>query len=163
MPADRQNVVLVYPVSVDRKQILMQFHKDPEDPSYNRYNGISAWPRQYESLAEAGHRALRSAGVAGAQLNFRGSVHWSRFAHNDWPLFGYHFLARLPQDVGIVMEDDQVRRRWINVEDLFSEQVPCWPGDMYILPLVLDDQPKPFHGLMIYDNGVPKEWRHERA
>lgn len=163
MPADRQNVVLVYPTSADRKRILMQFHKDPEDPSYNRYNGISAWPRQRESLAEAAHRALRTAGLSGARLEFRGSVHWSRFDTNDWPLFGYHFLAHLPDGAGVVMEDDQVRRRWIEVRDLLSEQVPCWPGDLHILPLILDDNPLPLHGLMVYDKGVPADWRYERA
>lgn len=163
MPADRQNVVLVYPVSVDRKCILMEFHKDPEDPSYNRYNGITAWPRRHESVAEAAHRALRTAGILGAQLQFRGNVHWSRFDPNDWPLFGFHFLAHLPEDVGIVMEDERVRRRWIEVDELLSEQVPCWPGDLHILPLMLDDNPKPFHGLMVYDNGIPQDWRFERG
>lgn len=163
MPADRQNVVLVYPLSLDRQRVLMQFHKDPEDPSYNRYNGICAWPKRYESILEAAQRALRTAGITEAKLTFRGNVHWSRFDPDDWPLFGHHFVAQLPETAAIVMEDDNVRRQWIDLDELFSQQVPCWPGDLDILPLVLDDNPMPIHGLMVYDNGIPKEWRFQRA
>ena len=81
----------------------------------------------------------------------------------DWPLFGHHFLARLPENAGIIMESEEVRRRWIHRDELFSQQVPCWPGDMDILPLVLDQDPRPFHGIMIYDQGVPKQWRFRRS
>lgn len=163
MSAERQNVVLVYPVSSDRGRILMQFSKDPEDPSYNRFNGLSAWPRQREGLSEAAHRALRSAGIDGAILQFRGTIHWSRFDPDDWPLFGHLFLAHIPKGAGIVMEGEMTRREWIKVSDLFSEQAPCWPGDLNTLPLVLDEDPRPIHGLMMYDNGVPVEWRFERT
>lgn len=163
MPAERQNVVLVYPVSRDGQRVLMQFHKDPQDPSYNRYNGLSAYPAWHESVAEAAERAMRGAGILQAGLAFRGCVHWSRYDPMDWPLFGHHFRASLPEDAAVIMENDEVRRRWIHREELLSRQVPCWPGDMDILPLVLDDDPRPFHGIMIYDQGVPRQWRFQRC
>lgn len=163
MPAERQNVVLVYPASRVRDRVLMQFHKNPMDPSYNRYNGISEFPRKHESLAEAARRALRKAGILEADLTFRGTVHWSRFDPNDWPLFGHLFLADIPESSAIVLEDEDVRRRWLQVDEILGEQVPCWPGDLAILPLVLDNNPRPFQGIMIYDQGLPREWRYDRT
>lgn len=163
MSAERQNVVLVYPISLDGKRVLMQFHKNAEDPSYNRYNGISAQPDRNESLVEAAQRALRKAGIQEAELEFRGGVHWSRFDAHDYPLFGHHFLAHVTEDTAVVLEDDHVRRRWIAPEELMSGSLPCWPGDSHIFPLLFDSNPIPFHGLMIYDQGLPQEWRYARA
>lgn len=163
MPADRQNVVIVYPLSHDGKRVLMQFHKSPQDPSYNRYNGLSIYPGPFESVAEAARRALKAAGLPVGRLQFRGGVHWSRFDPNDWPLFGHHFLAHMPDEVPFVVENDQVRRQWVEMDTLLDRQLPIWPGDAYILPLVFDSNPSPFHGLMVYEEGLPQEWRVERA
>ena len=163
MPADRQNVVIVYPLSEDRKRVLMQFHKSPHDPSYNRYNGLSIYPGPYENIAEAARRALKTAGLLAGRLELRGGVHWSRFDPNDWPLFGHHFLAHTPDDTPFLVEDDHVRRQWVELEALMDRQLPIWPGDTHIFPLLFDQNPLPFHGLMVYHEGLPQEWRVERA
>ena len=163
MSAERQNVVLVYPVSDDGKRVLMQFHKNPLDPSYNRYNGLSAFPKPMEHLMETAGRALRGAGISNANLRFRGDVHWSRFDPSDWPLFGHHFLARVPSNPSLILEDEDVRRKWVDLDDLLAMQLPCWPGDAHIFPLLFDEDPRPFHGLMVYDQGVPQTWRVDRA
>lgn len=163
MPADRQNVVIVYPLSEDRQRVLMQFHKNPQDPSYNRFNGLSIYPGPFESLLEAAQRVLRTAGITQARLQYRGGVHWSRFDPNDWPLFGHHFLAHVSDDTPFLVEDEQVRRQWVECHALLDRQVPIWPGDAHILPLVFEDNPIPFHGLMVYEEGLPQEWRVDRA
>ncbi len=163
MPAERQNVVIVYPVSKDRQRVLLQFHKNPEDPSYNLFNGLSIYPGPFENITEAARRALRMAGISQSALEFRGGVQWSRFDPNDWPLFGYHFLALLPDDTSYVLETSEVRRQWFDLNTVLEREIPLWPGDAYIFPLVFDNNPVPFHGLMVYDQGLPQEWRAERA
>lgn len=163
MPADRQHVALVYPLSTDKQWTLMQFHKAVSDPSYGRYNGLSAYPSAEESLAEAARRALRVAGIQEATLTLRGVVHWSRFDPHDWPLVGHFFLASPAEDAVLIQEDSHFRRQWMDVESLLSGQVPCWPGDAHIFPLLFDENPRPFHGLMVYDQGIPKSWRFERT
>lgn len=163
MPADRQQVALVYPVSPDDDRVLMQFHKDSSDPSYGRYNGLSAYPTPMESMADAARRALRISGIEHAKLIHRGVIHWSRFESNDWPLYGHLFLAHpLPSSV-VIQEDQLYRRQWMDKEALLADQVPCWPGDAHIFPLLFDNDPRPFHGLMVYSNGLPQEWRFERT
>ncbi len=37
-----------------------------------------------------------------------------------------------------------------------------WEGDRFFLPLVFDDDPRIFHGLMPYENGRPLSWHYER-
>ena len=163
MPADRQQVALVYLLSEEDDRVLMQFHKDASDPSYGRFNGLSAYPTAQESMADAARRALRVAGVKEARLIHRGVVHWSRFEANDWPLYGHFFIAlTAPQSV-IIQQDSLFRRQWMDKEALLSGEVPCWPGDAHIFPLLFDQDPRPFHGLMVYDQGIPEHWHHERT
>jgi 8-oxo-dGTP diphosphatase len=37
-----------------------------------------------------------------------------------------------------------------------------WEGDRWFLPLVFDDDPRAFHGVMPYSGGRPVDWRFER-
>ena len=37
-----------------------------------------------------------------------------------------------------------------------------WEGDRHFLPLVLDNDPRTFHGVMPYSNGRPTGWTFER-
>lgn len=163
MPADRQHVALVYLLSKEDDRVLMQFHKDVNDPSYGRFNGLTAHPTSHESLADAARRALRVAGIQEASLAHRGVVHWSRFGTNDWPLVGHFFLAAAPPNSAIIHEDTLFRRQWMDKEALLLGQVPCWPGDAHIFPVLFDEDPRPFHGLMVYEQGLPQNWHYERT
>ena len=37
-----------------------------------------------------------------------------------------------------------------------------WEGDRHFLPLVFDDDPRAFHGVMPYKDGRPTGWRYSR-
>jgi 8-oxo-dGTP diphosphatase len=43
-----------------------------------------------------------------------------------------------------------------------AAQLPMWEGDRFFLPLVFDDDPRTFHGVMPYKNGQPESWSFER-
>jgi 8-oxo-dGTP diphosphatase len=43
-----------------------------------------------------------------------------------------------------------------------AAQLPMWEGDRYFLPLVFDEDPRVFHGIMPYKNGQPESWSFER-
>lgn len=157
------NVVLVYPVSQDRQRVLMAFHKEAWDPSFHRYNALTAIPVAHESVADAAGRAMSIAGIAGTGLVFRGGVHWHGFTSGPPSLFGHHFLATADEQAGFIVEDDKVRRQWLGIDRLLDGQVPCWPGDAHIFPLLFDADPRPFHGSMGYANGLPDAWHATRA
>lgn len=37
--------------------------------------------------------------------------------------------------------------------------LPMWEGDKYFLPLVFDDDPRPFWAVMPWVDGRPVDWR----
>jgi len=37
-----------------------------------------------------------------------------------------------------------------------------WPGDRFFLPMVFDQDPKAFHGVMPYCHGQPTGWDFSR-
>jgi 8-oxo-dGTP diphosphatase len=39
-------------------------------------------------------------------------------------------------------------------------ELNLWPGDLYFLPLVLNDDPRQFHGVMPYHNEQPADWNY---
>ncbi|MFN5604768.1 MAG: 7,8-dihydro-8-oxoguanine triphosphatase, partial [Actinomycetes bacterium] len=43
-----------------------------------------------------------------------------------------------------------------------SAGLPMWEGDRHFLPLVFDDDPRAFHGVMPYAHGRPTGWSFER-
>jgi 8-oxo-dGTP diphosphatase len=40
--------------------------------------------------------------------------------------------------------------------------LPLWDGDKHFLPLVFDNDARPFHGVMPYENGRALSWNFER-
>ncbi len=45
--------------------------------------------------------------------------------------------------------------------NVYSE-LPMWEGDAKFLPLVFDDDPRPFHGVMPYCEGRMQSWSFSR-
>jgi 8-oxo-dGTP diphosphatase len=41
-------------------------------------------------------------------------------------------------------------------------QLNLWPGDPSFLPLVFDEDPRQFHGVMPYHDGQPVGWTFSR-
>jgi 8-oxo-dGTP diphosphatase len=48
----------------------------------------------------------------------------------------------------------------VEVERLLD--LPLWEGDRHFLPLVFDDDPRAFHGVMPYRDGRMQSWRVTR-
>ncbi|MDW8482050.1 MAG: hypothetical protein RML14_09330 [Meiothermus sp.] len=51
---------------------------------------------------------------------------------------------------------------WVPTELLLRQELPMWPGDHHFLPLVFDDDPRPFHGVMPYKDGRVVFWSYSR-
>ena len=53
---------------------------------------------------------------------------------------------------------------WLPIDRLLGrgEPLPMWPGDRHFLQLVFDDDPRPFHGVMPYVDGVATGWSYRR-
>jgi 8-oxo-dGTP diphosphatase len=162
---------LVYLASPDKKSLLMLYHNvNQTSVSYGKFNGLSANLGPRESIAECARRAVQQeGGFTVKEMEFRGSVHWSRFAGGS--LVGHVFLVTSVEEPLPIINapgQDGIKRvpsgelRWVTVDELISGWVPTWEGDRQILPLVLDGNPKPFHGYMPYEKGLVQRGFFER-
>ncbi len=43
-----------------------------------------------------------------------------------------------------------------------AADLPMWEGDRHFIPMVFDDDPSQFHGVMPYDGDSPLSWKFER-
>ena len=163
-PLLMSTVSLGYVLSADRSKVLMLYHNaDPGDSSYGKYNGLTGRLEAFESVAESMRRVVRAeTGVEPGKLRFRGTVHWSGFGRKLDSLLGHVFVIE-----GLLGEPPTYNPRgqlhWVEVEALHRGELPMWAGDEQLLPLILDQDPRPFHGYMPYDHGVPRSWSYERT
>jgi N-methylhydantoinase A len=72
-------------------------------------------------------------------------------------------LGTLVSPVRIDLARSMVRPiQGIDEAERDAAQLPMWEGDRYFLPLVFDNDPRTFHGVMPYKNGRPESWSFER-
>jgi len=155
---------LGYLLSEDRQRVLLLYHNaDPLDLSYGKYNGYSDFLRPNESGMDCFKRSVFEATKTTAfDIVFRGSVHWSHFRQSEKSFFAQIFVAQINPN-RVERENTRGENRWLTVEEVLRGDVPLWDGDRYLLPVVFDNVPTPFHGVMPYEHGLPQNWFYARA
>ncbi len=165
---------LAYIWDRQRDQVLM-IHRVARaaDDHFGKYNGLGGKLERGESITENLRRELfEEANLAVTDARLRGTIAWPGFgpAGEDWLGFVFvieGFVGDIPATnpegklswvarsrlIGACSEDPVTRER---------ADLPMWEGDRYFLPLVFDDDPRPFHGVMPYHEGRPIDWRYER-
>ena len=58
------------------------------------------------------------------------------------------------------LENPEGPLEWVPMSRLGA--LPMWEGDRFFLPLVFDGDPRPFHGVMPYNDGRPVSWQFTR-
>jgi len=161
MPYTPILATLGYILSPDRKQTLL-IHRNArkDDQHFGKYNGLGGKLHPDEDIVTGFRREIREeAGIECVDFSIRGTISWPGFgaAGEDW--FG--FIFRVDTFTGTPFtENVEGTLEWVNVDDILS--LPLWEGDRHFLPLVFDDDPRAFHGVMPYDGGSPLSWKFER-
>jgi len=111
-------------------------------------------------------------GGCAAKLALRGTITWSNFGPKGEDWMGFIFIATAWTGVPPTSNDEGAlewieRRRLLqacdpNVATRTAADLPMWDGDRFFVPLVFDNDPRPFHGTMPYDGDRPKDWTYER-
>ncbi len=57
-------------------------------------------------------------------------------------------------------ENEEGTLKWVRRRDLAS--LPMWPSDHEWIPLVFDNDPRQFHGIMPFHNGQMVSWSYHR-
>ena len=145
----------------------------PTDDHFGKVNGLGGKLEVGEHVAAGMRRELaEEAGLEVTSLRLRGTVVWSEFGPRGEDWLGFVFLAdawqgepperneegsliwvALPRLLGACDPDPTVRA---------AADLELWDGDRHFLPLVFDDDPRLFHGVMPYVGDRADRWTFER-
>jgi 8-oxo-dGTP diphosphatase len=92
-------------------------------------------------------------------MTLRGMINWPGFGKHEEDWFG--FIFRIDRWSGTPHAGNhEGTLEWIDRERLLD--LPMWESDKHFLPMVFDDSPAVFHGVMPYQNGQMVSWSFER-
>ncbi|MEJ2690103.1 MAG: 8-oxo-dGTP diphosphatase [Deltaproteobacteria bacterium] len=152
---------LGYILSPDRRKTLLVHRiSRPGDLHLGKYNGLGGKMHPDEDVIACLRREVREeSGLEIDGIVLRGTINWTGFGANGENWLG--FIFRIDKFSGRCFDrNSEGTLKWHPVDQL--DELPMWEGDRYFLPLVFDDDPRIFHGLMPYDNGRPLSWHYER-
>lgn len=152
---------LGYILSPDRQQVLL-VHRNARkgDHHLGKYNGLGGKMLAGEDVWTCMVREIREeADINCLEMQLRGTINWSGFGPNGESWLGFIFLITAFE--GRVKEkNEEGDLSWCLLSEI--GELPMWEGDRFFLPLVFDDDPRPFHGHMPYRDGRPVSWNYCR-
>ena len=114
-----------------------------------------------ETIESAVTREIREeAGIECDGLQLRGTISWPGFGKHGEDWFGFVFLVTGYSGTPFASNAEGILE-WIDLDRLHD--LPLWDGDRRFLPLVFDDDPRAFHGVMPYRDGRMVSWTCSRV
>ncbi len=161
MPYTPIVATLGYVLSPDGLDVLM-IHRNarPEDQHLGKYNGLGGKIEADEDIVACMRRELREeAGIECDELSLRGTISWPGFGKQGEDWLGFVFLiTRFSGTPHTANPEGSLE--WVPVARIL--ELPLWDGDREFLPLVFDDDPRSFHGVMPYRDGKMVSWAYSR-
>jgi 8-oxo-dGTP diphosphatase len=152
---------LGYILSSDGSEILMiHRNKRPDDLHFGKYNGLGGRLEANEDIVSGMRREiLEESGLVAESMVLRGTISWPGFGKKGEDWFG--FIFRIESWYGEASTGNhEGTLKWVPLTSLPT--LSLWPSDRLFLPMVFDDDPRPFHGYMPYHNGEMVSWSYER-
>lgn len=147
-------------------RVLMVLRSRDGDVHQGKFNGLGGKLEADEDVIGCLHRELmEEVGITVTAERLRGTISWPGFGAAGESWFGFVFVVDA-FDGEVPERNDDGPLEWIELDRLLGvgdhEPLPMWPGDRQFLPLVFDDDPRPFHGVMPYVDGEPAGWSYRR-
>ena len=162
MPYTPILATLGYVLSADRRKVLL-VHRNAraDDAHLGKYNGLGGKLEPLEDVVAGMRRELfEEAGIECTELGLRGTISWPGFGKHGEDWFGFIFV--ISQFGGVPpASNSEGTLEWIDIERI--AELPLWEGDRRFLPLVFDNDPRPFHGVMPYRDGRMVSWSYSRV
>ena len=161
MPYTPIVATLGYVLSPDGTQVLM-IHRNtrPGDLHLGKYNGLGGKIEPDEDVVACMRREiLEEAGIVCEDMSLRGTISWPGFGKHGEDWLGFVFVIR--SFAGTPLQSNpEGTLEWVPRERIM--ELPLWEGDRHFLPLVFDDDPRGFHGVMPYRDGRMLSWSYSR-
>jgi 8-oxo-dGTP diphosphatase len=161
MPYTPIVATLGYVLSPDGKRVLMIHRNAREDDHHlGKYNGLGGKMEPGEDIAACMRREIREeAGIECLEMSLRGTLNWPGFGKHGEDWLGFIFV--ITRFEGTPLESNpEGALEWVPVDSLGD--LPMWEGDRHFLPLVFDNDARPFHGVMPYTDGRMVSWDFTR-
>lgn len=144
-------------LSPDRQKVLMVHRCARQDDEHlGKYNGLGGKMESNEDICTCMTREImEEAGIKVNEMSLRGTINWSGFGKNGEDWFGFIFLITAYEGEPYT-SNKEGDLEWVSIKDLHL--LPMWEGDRYFLPLVFDEDQRPFHGNMPWKDGKPIGW-----
>lgn len=153
---------LGYVLSPDRKRVLMVHRNARKDDEHlGKYNGLGGKLEADEDIVAGMAREIHEeAGIVCDGMRLRGTISWPGFGKQGEDWFGFVFLIESFSGTAHTrnVEGDL---EWVELDRLMD--LPMWEGDRHFLPLLFDDDPRAFHGVMPYSGGRMQSWQVSRC
>ncbi len=146
-----------YILSPDKQKVLMiNRNARPHDTSYGMYMGLGGKMESHEDVLSCMKREIfEEAGIVCTDVKFRGTVNWTNFGKNGEDWLG--FVFRIDAFEGSPFQSNpEGDLEWIDLKKM--SDLPMWEGDHHFLPMVFDEDPRPFYGHMPYEKQKPVSW-----
>ena len=152
---------LGYVLSKDRQKVLMTYRIfRNDDEQFGKYNGLGGHMEPNEDIGTCMIREIREeAGIEVRKMSLRGSINWTNFGPNGEDWLAFVFLVE-EYEGEPAASSNEGPLQWVPIDKIM--ELPIWPGDRYFLPLVFDDDPRPFHAYLPYDKNEPSGWSFVR-
>jgi 8-oxo-dGTP diphosphatase len=93
-------------------------------------------------------------------MTLRGTISWPGFGKGGADWFGFIFV--IDRWSGAAHQGNhEGTLEWHAVDRLLD--LPMWESDCLFLPMVFDDEPSIFYGVMPYENGKMLSWNYWRG
>lgn len=161
MPYTPVLATLGYVLSPDRQRVLM-VHRNAraDDHHLGKYNGLGGKLEADEDVMAGMRREIREeAGIECTRMQLRGTISWPGFGKHGEDWLGFVFLI-VGFDGTPNRSNAEGALEWVARDSLHA--LPMWEGDRHFLPLVFDEDSRPFHGLMPYRDGRMLSWSCSR-
>lgn len=161
MPYTPIIATLGYVLSPDQRDVLL-IHRNarPGDQHLGKYNGLGGKVDPHEDVVAGMRRELHEeAQIDALDLRLRGTVSWPGFGKHGEDWLGFIFLITRFSGTPPA-SNAEGSLEWIPVERLLRFDLPLWDGDIHFLPLVFNNDPRQFHGIMPYAEGKALSWSY---
>lgn len=152
---------LGYILSPDKKSVLL-IHRNARkgDDHLGKYNGLGGKLKSNENISQGMVREIKEeANIEVTQMQLRGTINWTGFGKRGEDWLGFIFLITGFHGTPL-KQNEEGDLSWQTINNLYN--LPIWEGDKHFLPLVFDQDPRPFHGYMPYKNGQFLDWQYSR-
>jgi 8-oxo-dGTP diphosphatase len=161
MPYTPIVATLGYVLSEDRSRVLM-VHRNArqDDHQLGKYNGLGGKIERDEDVVAGMRREIREeAAIECESMQLRGTISWPGFGKHGEDWLGFVFIIDRWSGTPLT-SNPEGNLEWIERDRILD--LPLWDGDRQFLPLVFDEDPRAFHGVMPYVNGKMSSWSYSR-